>query len=422
MLTSSRHRQGFTLIELLVVITIMAILMTLLVAAVQQVRAASQRTACSNNLRQVVLAMNNFAARSNGKLPGSTSARRPGRHSMMYDILPDSEQQATFDRIPTRVTQPIITSVPQDGLVTITALASTPASLINTAALTSSNTQTETQNIRAALSTAIPTFQCPVDKVNLEFPCGLNYVPVVTPGDLQDQNAGYISTDANGTFKGFARGLWPADRGVAVGGAINPTTNPAVNPTQVYYGGFNPVTLDNITANDGLSNTIGFVERIKGRVGSGDENDRRNTYRPTTGTPRAKVTITNGRILDPAAGDTGTDGTNSVMIGACDDPAASIETNVPGSNLYSGSVWLQHTCELLGCANMMAPPNTRVCGTTANAAPAVFGLAGPSSFHSGGANVAKLDAATSFMNDNIDLRVLHSLGTYNGAETHAWTE
>jgi prepilin-type N-terminal cleavage/methylation domain-containing protein len=145
--TDARH--GFTLIELLVVIAIIAILIGLLLPAVQKVRDAAARSSCQNNQKQLALAVHNYESATR-RLPSMSVKVGDGtgtRGSIMVALMPYMEQDALFraheaaNGVTPAVGQAVVRALlcPADGAVGTGQLTTTVAGASGTWGTTSYN-------------------------------------------------------------------------------------------------------------------------------------------------------------------------------------------------------------------------------------------------------------------------------------------
>ena len=372
-----KPRHGFTLIELLVVIAIIAVLIALLLPAVQSAREAARRAQCSNNLKQIGLAMHNYHT-GNNKFPQGTSdeaAYAPfgysggwGMWSAQAEMLPFMEQTPIYNAI---------------NFSWVGAFGK--GSFINGTSYT----------------TIIASYLCPSD-TNAAY----GGRPSVISNDPPNINSyrGSVGTTTS---------VWGSNSGYAacepdpfmINGPYNTCGQPYSTGMFVYYLAFG---IQDCT--DGTSNTVAFAESL---VGSPNYNIlgpslRNNAIEGVTAAGNAQAA---DALALPQA-------TLTAALNACTQ-AYQQQTSI---NISVGNRWgWGGTAETL--FNTVVPPNSKTWAWNtcqhycAGCAPSEAVFSNAQSNHPGGVNVMMADGSVRFVKDSVSQLIWMSLGTRNGGET-----
>ncbi len=248
---SRSSRPGFTLIELLVVIAIIAILIGLLLPAVQKVREAAFRLSCANNLKQLGLAAQNYADANNGQLPAGYLGTYP-------DLAAQSGGAAGYNGQFVGVLPYLLPYVEQQNLYN-SMLPGMPADYLSATAVYTpwwSNAATW-----QAAQTRVPLFLCPSDNAYSNSAGTLVGAHTYAGPGYVDLDLPYFPIGGGGDNLGRTDYV-----GVAgYFGAANPTD------AGVFTNRSN-VGLAQISTADGASNTLMFGEYL------GDNNAGRRQY------------------------------------------------------------------------------------------------------------------------------------------------
>ncbi len=347
------RRRGFTLIELLVVIAIIAVLIGLLLPAVQAAREAARRIQCTNNLKQLGLALHSYID-INGAVPPTGNSGRVNLRtanandfSIIARILPHMEQQSLFNTLNVSMGY----NLGDNG---------------------------------TASSTRVASFLCPSD-----------------PGTVRRGLSNYAGHDFGDSNYGNNIGTIHTLQGGQIDGPTYMT-----GPGAATYGGV--VTLASIT--DGTSNTVFFSEWLKGRRIAAPGTFM--VYRaPITYTPIGTLSPT------VPAGSTGLQATLQILSQQCQSSTVYGAQMTKGFCWASqgcgvgGCYSHVNPPNSKACAfsnfNLDWPATYDYASAT---------MIGASSQHPGGVNVGLLDGSVKFIKNTINLGTWGALATKAGGE------
>jgi prepilin-type N-terminal cleavage/methylation domain-containing protein/prepilin-type processing-associated H-X9-DG protein len=355
-----RRRDGFTLIELLVVIAIIGVLISLLLPAVQQVRAAAARASCASNLKQIVLASHNYHDTNNRFPPGCyIPYAMDGFHDTQDITTPFGPNWAIY----------LLPFVEQADLFNSANIYSYPGTDLSVNLYNYGTYNVSYRSIRGA---TVKVYLCPADPFN-----ALPYVDasgVDAPAEVTWARGNYAATcgftDSDHTTNdGNAQGNNPFDGQSGDGNVPGyPPPGPALSKGPIFYFSTSGKGSQMSEITDGTSTTIMFNEVRAGIF----PQDSRGTW--AMGHPGASLTEA-GRSYNPTPNNT---------------------LDSPDGQTYGDELQNCYKFWYYGIgyqAGMGCFPNTS--GDQMNSAIA-------RSLHTNGVNAAFADGSVHFVNNNID--------------------